>query len=110
MLADTRTCEQCGAVFVPRREHARFCCVRCRAAWGIPQRPVTSWTWKLVPNPALASRAPRGQAWETTRYQAYQTHLAGQTIGETFGRTAAFLTLAATEALSITVTDAHAGR
>jgi integrase len=24
-VADTRTCEQCGIVFTPRREHARFC-------------------------------------------------------------------------------------
>jgi hypothetical protein len=33
-VADIRNCEQCDAVFVPRREHARFCCVRCRAAWN----------------------------------------------------------------------------
>ena len=34
MVADTRTCEQCGASFVPRREHARFCSPACRAAWN----------------------------------------------------------------------------
>ena len=34
LVADTRTCERCGAMFVPRREHARFCCVRCRGAWN----------------------------------------------------------------------------
>jgi hypothetical protein len=33
-MADTRTCEQCGAVFAPRREHARFCSARCRVAWN----------------------------------------------------------------------------
>ena len=34
MVADIRTCEQCGTSFVPRREHARFCSARCRAAWN----------------------------------------------------------------------------
>jgi hypothetical protein len=33
-MADRRDCEQCGTPFVPRREHARFCCARCRAAWN----------------------------------------------------------------------------
>lgn len=29
-----RTCDQCGAVFEPRREHGRFCSARCRVAWN----------------------------------------------------------------------------
>jgi hypothetical protein len=33
-MTETRTCEQCGAVFTPRREHARFCSARCRVAWN----------------------------------------------------------------------------
>ena len=33
-MIDTRNCEQCGAVFTPRREHARFCSARCRVAWN----------------------------------------------------------------------------
>jgi hypothetical protein len=33
-VSDTRTCEQCGAVFAPRREHARFCSCSCRVAWN----------------------------------------------------------------------------
>jgi hypothetical protein len=33
-MADFRNCEQCGIVFTPRREHARFCSARCRAAWN----------------------------------------------------------------------------
>jgi len=220
LMADTRICERCGAVFVPRREHARFCSVRCRAAWnrehagdsaagvralqwsviamtetierlpaagrwdrsraftaiseavwqvtlvdatlvrhhldtydGIlarqalaqrrlteqtlaglrfvrnhigheasltgflqPGRPgaysgrVTGWSWKPVPEPALSSLAPRGRAWEEARYRAYQEQLAARTIGQTFGRAAEFLELAAAGALSITVGDAHAGR
>ena len=31
LVADSRTCERCGAVFVPQREHARFCSGDCRA-------------------------------------------------------------------------------
>ena len=203
-MADSRNCEQCGTTFVPRREHARFCCVRCRTAWnrehmGNPladasallwsvtamseatarlprtgtwdrarayavvgeavwwvtlvdatlvrhypeaydavlagqsaaQRPlieatlaglrfvrsqadgeaglaqfiqatpgpgaggghITGWRWKPVPLPVLVSLPPRAQAWEMTRYQAYQDQLAGHTIGEIFRRAAAFLTL-----------------
>ena len=220
MVADTRTCEQCGTSFVPRREHARFCSARCRVAWnrehmGDPQagasalvwsitamsetaerlararewdRPgafavigeavwrvtivdatlvryhpqaydavmagqapaqrqltegtlaglrfvrnrigdhaglaeflepsqpgpgagegrITEWTWRPVPEPALASLSPRGQAWEMTRYRAYQAHLAGHTIGEVFGRATAFLKQAAAKAPSITDPSAHA--
>jgi hypothetical protein len=55
---------------------------------------ITAWTWKPVPEPALASLPPRGQAWEMTRYRAYQAHLAGRTVGDTFGRAAVFLELA----------------
>ena len=33
-MADTRNCEQCGTSFAPRREHARFCSVRCRVTWN----------------------------------------------------------------------------
>lgn len=203
LMADTRPCEQCGSVFAPLREHARFCSVGCRAAWnrehlGDPaveasalqwsvtamseatgrlpgmraqDQPralaavgeavwwitlvdatlvrhhrevydavlaargpaeqrltdatlaglrfvrnrigrdtgldelvgsefqatgygrVTGWAWKPVPEPALDSLPPRGQTWEMARYHAYQTHLAGHTIGETLGRAATFLTI-----------------
>jgi hypothetical protein len=206
-VVDTRTCEQCGTLFAPRREHARFCSARCRVAWnrqhasdraaeasaldwsiiamrdatgrvlrahvsGGPQAfamisetvwwvtivdatlvryhpdtyngvltrqaaaeraliegtlaglrfvrnrmgyyadpadfiqpregrsargagPITAWAWKPLPEPALASLPPRGQEWELARYQAYQAQLCGHTMGETFGRAAAFLSLAA---------------
>lgn len=33
-MQDVRNCEQCGAGFEPRREHARFCSARCRIAWN----------------------------------------------------------------------------
>ena len=59
---------------------------------------ITAWTWKPVPEPALTSLPLRGQAWEMTRYRAYQAQLAGHTVGETFDRAAAFLKLAAEKA------------
>ena len=56
---------------------------------------ITAWTWKPLPEPALASLPPRGQEWEMARYLAYQDQLRGHTMGATFGRAAAFLRLAA---------------
>jgi hypothetical protein len=70
---------------------------------------LTGWTWKSVPRPALASLPPRARAWETTRYQAYQTQLAGHTIGEIFERAVAFLNLTAAKATSIPASG-HAAR
>jgi hypothetical protein len=220
-MADSWECEQCGTSFVPRREHARFCSARCRAAWnrehtgdpaagasalawsitamseatdrlsrvrawnrprafaviseavwwvtivdatlvrhhpdaydavmtgqapaqhqlveetlaglrfvrnrigdeadlgefiepgdagpGAGQRPVTSWTWKPLPEPVLGSLPPRAQAWEMTRYRAYQAQLAGHTTGEIFVRAAEFLKLAAANSPAITGTSIQAG-
>ena len=64
------------------------------------QDRITDWTWKSAPEPTLTPLPPRGQAWELTRYRAYQAHLAGHTIGEIFGRAADFLKLAAGKATS----------
>jgi hypothetical protein len=79
------------------------------AGAGAGRGDLTGWSWKPIPEPAFASLAPRGRTWEQARYRAYQAYLAGQPIGQTFGRAAEFLNLAATGALSITVGDAHAG-
>jgi hypothetical protein len=220
VVADTRTCEQCGASFAPRREHARFCSPHCRAAWNrghtadlkagttalqwsitamndttqrlcrvtawdrpralavigeavwwvtivdatlvrhhldaydgvmASQAPaerqlteetlaglrfvrnriggeadlvefidpgetgpcpghghIMGWTWKPVPEPKLASLAPRGRSWVMARYQAYQARLAGHTIAETFTRAAAFLKRAAADAPALTDPSCHA--
>src|SRR5215471_18373691 len=209
-MADMRSCEQCGAMFTPRREHARFCSARCRVAWNReharPQaaeataldwsitamRDVTgrlrrvraadqarvlaaiseavwwvtivdstlvryhpgayddilagqspaerrliegtlaglrfvrnqmglhldpadficlaagrpsadedrssTWAWKSLPEPPLGSLPPSGQAWERTRHRAYQAHLAGHPVGESFSRAAEFLTRTAASA------------
>jgi hypothetical protein len=52
--------------------------------------PITQWTWRSLPPPAVATLPPQGQEWELRRYRAYQDLLAGHTIGETFSRTTAF--------------------
>ncbi len=203
LMSDTRTCEHCGAVFAPRREHARFCSTSCRVSWnrerkgdlgveataldwtiaamcdvlewlsaarpgdasqafaviseavwwvtlvdatliryhveayeaviaahapaerrllegtfgglrfvrnqmgyhvdradfidpgpgpsGTGDGRIMAWSWRPVPEPVLTLLAPRGQAWEMARYQAYEAHLAGRTMEEVFGRAAAFL-------------------
>lgn len=59
---------------------------------------VTEWQWAPAPAPELDSLSARGQAWEMTRYQAYQAQLAGHAICEAFGRAAGFLELAAAKA------------
>jgi hypothetical protein len=52
-MAVFRDCEQCGVTFAPRREHARFCSARCRAAWNRensrhqPAEP-TALNWSLT--------------------------------------------------------------
>ncbi len=224
-MADSRYCEQCGTVFMPRREHARFCCVCCRDVWnrehlgdpmvessallwsitamseatarlsragiwdrrrafaaigeavwwvtlvdatlvrhhpgaydavaagqspaqrqliegtlaglrfvrnrlggqaglaefiqaaalgpGAGNARIAGWMWKPVPLPVLVSLAPRSRAWEMGRYQAYQAHLAGRTIGRVFRRAATFLTLTAANAGSLADlanADANNGR
>jgi len=77
---------------------------------GAGDRRITEWVWKPVPEPALVSLSPRGQRWEMTRYQAYRAHLAGRTLGEVFGRAAAFLKRAAANAHSVTDPVVHAAR
>jgi len=65
-----------------------------RAGSGAGEVRITGWRWRPVPEPGLASLPPRGQAWEITRYRAYQAHLAGHNIAESFCRVAEFLKLA----------------
>lgn len=219
-MTDLKNCEQCGTVFTPRREHARFCSARCRVAWhgensvyraaemsaldwsaaamgeatgrlsrvrpwdrdkafwavgdavwwvtivdatlvryhpeaydcvlerraaaerrliedtltGLRfvrnqmssaadrldficpgtgrhdrgERGINAWTWNSLPEPALASLPPRGQDWEMTRYRAYETRLAGHTVGHTFGPPAAFLRLAVARAVSVAEAEVDA--
>jgi hypothetical protein len=75
---------------------------------GAGRGRISGWTWKAVPEPAIASLPPRAKAWEMTRYQAYQAQLADRTVEEVFGRAVAFLKQAAANATSITDNSAHA--
>jgi hypothetical protein len=71
-VADTRICERCGAVFVPRREHARFCCVRCRAAWnrehaGDSAAGVRALQWSVIAMTETIERLPAVGRWDRSR-------------------------------------------
>ena len=90
-------------------DHADFVCPQ-PSHRGPRDDRITAWTWKPVPEPALASLPAGGQAWEMTRYRAYQAHLAGHAIGETFGRATEFLRLAAANAPPTTTASTHAAR
>ena len=127
MVADIRDCEQCGTSFVPRREHARFCSARCRAAWnrehmGDPAAGASALAWSITAMSDTTGRLSRvrtadrprafaaiGEAvwWITmARYRAYQAYLVGHAVGEAFGRSVTFLTLTGADAASATVTSA----
>jgi hypothetical protein len=54
-----------------------------------------AWTWQALPEPSLATLAPRARQWELSRYRAYQARLAGRDIARTFTRCAEFLSQAA---------------
>jgi hypothetical protein len=59
---------------------------------------VTDWRWSSLPEQNFDWLSPRGQEWESDRYQAYEHRLAGQTVGDTFTRAASFLKIAAAQA------------
>jgi hypothetical protein len=74
-LADSRDCEQCGTSFVPRREHARFCSVHCRAAWnrehmGDPQADASALLWSVTAMTEATARLPRTATWDRARVYA----------------------------------------
>ena len=53
LVTDRRNCVQCGTLFVPRREHARFCSGGCRVAWnrengGDPAVKVSALQWSIT--------------------------------------------------------------
>jgi endogenous inhibitor of DNA gyrase (YacG/DUF329 family) len=95
-------------------DHADFIQPCADAAGG--DAPITEWTWRSLPEPAVATLPPRGQEWELSRYHAYQELLAGRTVGETFGRTADFHDLvvravrAAAAGTEAVAADAEAGQ
>ncbi len=71
-MADIRNCEQCGVSFVPRREHARFCCVRCRMAWnrehmGDPAAEASALQWSVAAMSESTGRLPGLRVWDLQR-------------------------------------------
>jgi hypothetical protein len=73
-MGEIRACAQCGTLFTPGREHARFCSPRCRMAWnrehaGIAAAPAVAIDWSVA---AMAEAAARLTAatWELPRVAA----------------------------------------
>lgn len=64
-MGEERNCEQCGAPFAPRREHARFCSARCRVAWNRAARSgkglaeASALEWALTAMRDSTDRLPR---------------------------------------------------
>ncbi|HKD88327.1 MAG TPA: hypothetical protein VKB62_07340 [Streptosporangiaceae bacterium] len=63
-MSDVRDCEQCGARFTPRREHARFCSARCRVAWNRADRTrpapdESALAWAVAAMTDAVARLPR---------------------------------------------------
>jgi hypothetical protein len=61
-----------------------------------------AWHWNRIPEPALDLLPDDVRSWEQTRFQAYQTWLAGYSIGEVFQRATGFLNLAAARVTVVT--------
>jgi hypothetical protein len=64
-VGEERNCEQCGASFAPRREHARFCSARCRVAWNRAARTgkapaeASALEWAITAMSDITQRLPR---------------------------------------------------
>ena len=70
--ADYRDCEQCGAQFEPRREHARFCSTTCRDAWNRENSAgqdggASALQWSIIAMNGTAERLPRVSAADLAR-------------------------------------------
>ena len=68
-MADTRSCEQCGTSFTPRREHARFCSSRCRVAWNRrnasdPPVETGALDWAVTAMTDINDRLRRAGSWD----------------------------------------------
>jgi hypothetical protein len=80
-------------------DHDDFIQPRLNSTDPVAKR-IAAWTWKPLPEPDLALLPPRGQEWEMTRYEAYQSYLADHPIGGTFSLATAFLQHASEKSLS----------
>ena len=69
LAADARCCEQCGAAFLPKREHARFCTGDCRAIWnrehlGDPAVEASALNWSIAAMSEATARLPAVKVWD----------------------------------------------
>lgn len=69
LAARGRCCEQCGTVFMPAREHARFCTSDCRAAWnrahqGDPAVEAKALAWSIAAMSEATARLSAVKAWD----------------------------------------------
>jgi len=58
---------------------------------GVPADRVAEWIWNPTCEPERGAQSEPGQYWELTRHNSYEAQLAGQPIGSSFTRAAAFL-------------------
>src|SRR6185437_1312145 len=71
-MGDIRGCAQCGALFTPRREHARFCSADCRVAWNReklsdPAAEASALQWSVTAMSDAVERLPQVRPWDTER-------------------------------------------
>jgi hypothetical protein len=74
-MGSTRNCEQCGASFTLRREHARFCSARCRVAWnrehvGDASAGENALDWSLDAMAEAIARFDQILSWDLARVMA----------------------------------------
>jgi anti-sigma B factor antagonist len=71
-VSDGRSCAQCGDMFAPQREHARFCSGECRTAWnrehlGDPAVEASALAWSLAAMSEATARLPALKVWDQER-------------------------------------------
>lgn len=74
-MAEVRKCAQCETDFTPRREHARFCSVRCRMTWnhehaGVAAAPIAAIDWSATAMSEAAARLALAGSWDLPRAAA----------------------------------------
>ena len=71
-VIETQTCEWCGAIFTPRREHVRFCSSCCRAAWNRVNASgravqLTALVWSITAMGEATGQLRSVRAWDQPR-------------------------------------------
>jgi hypothetical protein len=74
-MDELRECAQCGKLFAPRREHARFCSADCRVDWnrehvGEPASAAAALSWSVTAMADAVARVARIQPGDVSRAAA----------------------------------------